>query len=216
MSEIEFSNNYRDLCDSFGTGAGFQFEFYCQECSDLWRSRFQPYQAGRASGWLSQAGSLAGGLFNNLGIDRAVDGFAEQGWGRAKDAALQEAVAEARAHFHRCASCNHHVCDNCWNASAGQCTNCMPDLAAHTERSRHSGRLDAVRERAYEAGQMLAGSDDVTTAVQSECPQCRAQTRGGRFCPECGHQLATPPVCRACSAPLPETGRFCPGCGAGR
>ncbi|MEF2251058.1 hypothetical protein V4D00_11565 [Ralstonia solanacearum] len=45
-SDLHFSNNYRDLCIQSGTGAGFQFEFYCQCCSDTWRSPFAPYRSG--------------------------------------------------------------------------------------------------------------------------------------------------------------------------
>ena len=32
--ELSFSNNYTDVSQQYGTGAGFQFEFYCECCRD--------------------------------------------------------------------------------------------------------------------------------------------------------------------------------------
>ncbi|MFF4145457.1 hypothetical protein ACFY0A_29665 [Streptomyces sp. NPDC001698] len=55
-TEIYFNNNHRDLCEQHGTGAGFQFEFYCSRCSDTWRSPFEPFRAGQMAGWLSRGG----------------------------------------------------------------------------------------------------------------------------------------------------------------
>lgn len=61
MSEIHFLKNYRDLSESRGVNAGFQYEFYCEKCRDSWRSAFQPYSSGQMAGWAGKAGNVLGG-----------------------------------------------------------------------------------------------------------------------------------------------------------
>lgn len=96
--DLHFSSNYRDLCQQNGTGAGFQFEFYCQGCSDTWRSPFAPYRSGQASGWMRELGSFASNLLGGIGgsLDEAVDGLAKAGWGTSRDAAFKDAITAAQ------------------------------------------------------------------------------------------------------------------------
>ena len=77
MAEVKFSKNYSDLCKHSGVTAGFQFEFFCERCSDTWRSSFVPYRRAQASGWLGKASSLLGGVIGNIG--GAAEGLAEAG-----------------------------------------------------------------------------------------------------------------------------------------
>ncbi|RUL75424.1 zinc ribbon domain-containing protein [Dyella choica] len=216
-SDLHFSNNYHDLCQQHGTGAGFQFEFYCQCCSDTWRSPFEPYRSGQASGWMQQASGLLSGLLGSMGsqIDNAAEGLARAGWGTARDDAFRHAIAAAQAHFHRCAHCHSYVCERCWNIDSGLCQRCAPDLAAEIQTAKHAGTIEVATQQARLAGNSAAANLDTVTSRQLVCPSCNAETRGAKFCPQCGHNLAAPANCRACNHTLPAGSRFCPECGQG-
>ncbi|MEU6174965.1 zinc ribbon domain-containing protein [Streptantibioticus parmotrematis] len=214
-AEIHFAGNYRDLCEQYGTSAGFQFEFSCSRCQDAWRSPFEAYTGGRLSGWLNRGMGVASGLLGRVGNDlgTAAEGLAGAGWGGARDAAFRRAIERAGSHFDRCARCTSHVCARCWNADQGLCLVCAPDTAAETAAARQRGLNDAVTERAYAAGQRGGDSYDVDSARQLVCPSCRSDTHGGRFCPACGTQVASPEACAGCGGRLPQGAAFCPDCG---
>ncbi|MGF1428640.1 double zinc ribbon domain-containing protein [Kitasatospora sp. LaBMicrA B282] len=214
-SEIYFSSNHRDLCEQYGTGAGFQFEFNCQRCYDAWRSPFEAFTTGRAAGWIGKGVSAAWRVLGSEAgtLSNAVDGLAGAGWGHARDAAFQRAITAAEHHFHRCARCTQHVCDQCWNPPQGLCQTCAPDTAAEAEAARRRGLNDQVAERAYAAGQQAGAAYDVSAERQLVCPQCKAETHGGAFCAGCGYKLAAPVTCAGCRQPVPEGAAFCPGCG---
>ena len=82
MSDMQFANNYRDLSNSTGVDAGFQFEFYCQRCSDRWRTHYKPYRSGQASGWLQKGASMFGGMLGNA--SSVLTGMAQAGWHTAR------------------------------------------------------------------------------------------------------------------------------------
>jgi hypothetical protein len=213
--DLHFADNFRDLSIQSGTGAGFQFEFYCECCNDTWRSPFEPYKSGRASGWMQEASGLLGNLLGGVGysVDNAVDGLARAGWGTARDDAFRHAIDAAKRHFHRCAQCHNYACDRCWSEDAGLCQRCAPDLAASVQVARQEGRRETAMERAREVGAGLGAGVDVTTSHQLVCPACHAETRGAKFCPQCGHRLAVSASCGGCHAELPAGSRFCPECG---
>jgi hypothetical protein len=214
-SEIYFSDNYRDLCQQSGTGAGFQFEFSCQRCRDTWRSAFQPYAGGRVVGWLDKTAGVAWGALGRSTSEAstAISGMVGAHWGPARDSAFQKAITEAGTHFNRCARCTSHVCGSCWNPAQGLCLNCAPDTAAEVAAARLRGVNDVASQRAYQAGESLGAAVEVDQPQQLVCPQCRAETHGARFCPSCGHRLAAPDGCVSCHAELPPNAAFCPGCG---
>lgn len=214
-SDLHFSNNYRDLCIQSGTGAGFQFEFYCQCCSDTWRSPFEPYRSGQASGWMREAGGLLGGLFGGFGnqLDNAAEGLARAGWGTSRDAAFKTAISSAQAHFHRCASCHRYSCSQCWSPDTGLCQSCAPDLAAQVRVARHAGTVEAARDAAREVGKGQAADVEINAARTLVCPECHTETHGAKFCPQCGHNLAAKTTCGHCKTELPAGSRFCPECG---
>ncbi|MBD0739907.1 zinc ribbon domain-containing protein [Streptomyces sp. CBMA29] len=217
-SEIYFSNNYRDLCQEHGTGAGFQFEFSCRRCQDTWRSAFEPYTSGRVAGWLGKGVNAAYGMLGRggYGMSSAADGLAGAGFGSARDKSFQRAITNAEGHFNRCPRCTDYVCNRCWNAAQGICLNCAPDTAAEALAAQQRGLNDMVSERAYTVGQQNGQAFDVTAPRQLVCPQCGTETRGAAFCSGCGHRVAQPDNCASCSAPIPEGAAFCPGCGARR
>lgn len=211
MGEMHFSDNYTDLCERNGANAGFQFEFYCENCNDRWRTAFVPFRTGQASGWLNRASGFLGGVMGE--ISSAAEGMAEAGFGKARDKAFAEAVEQAKGHFHRCANCHNYVCDVCWNAGKGLCLGCAPSLEVEAERARNEGALAGVRDKAYLEGEARGQNVDVKKDRQLICPECGAHTEGGKFCPECGAKLAVKSTCPGCSAEVSPGAKFCPECG---
>jgi hypothetical protein len=217
-AEIYFSNNYRDLCEEHGTGAGFQFEFSCHRCQDTWRSPFEAYQGARMASWVGKGVNAAWGLLGRTGsgVSSAADGLAGAGYGHARDAAFRRAIDTARTHFNRCPRCTGYVCNRCWNAGQGICLTCAPDTAAEAVAARRRGLNDAVAERSYAAGQSDAASFDSAAPRQLVCPQCGQETHGSAFCPSCGTRLNAQDTCASCRAALPAGAAFCPDCGTRR
>ncbi|MEV7027946.1 zinc ribbon domain-containing protein [Kitasatospora sp. NPDC093558] len=217
-SEIYFSSNYRDMCEQYGTGAGFQFEFYCYRCSDTWRSPFEAFTTGQVAGWIgkgvSAAWNLIGGNANT--ISNAADGLAGHTWGGARDAAFQRAITNAQTHFNRCGRCTTYVCGRCFDPGQGLCLTCAPDTAAEAMVAQRRGLNDMVSERAYSVGQQSGAEFDVNARRQLVCPQCSAETHGTPFCPGCGHRLAQPTECTSCHKEVPDRSAFCPSCGTRR
>jgi predicted amidophosphoribosyltransferase len=212
MDEIKFSDNYSDLCRESGVDAGFQFEFHCERCNDRWRTGFVAYRSGQASGWLSKAAGVFGGVLGNVG--NAVDGLAHAGWSKARDEAFKAAVDEAKRHFHRCARCHQYICDICWNNEKGLCLNCAPSAEVEIEAARAQGEVYAAGEKATLEGIQRGKQMDVKRDRQLVCPQCGAETKGAKFCPECGGPLAIKSACPGCSAEVAPGTKFCPQCGA--
>jgi hypothetical protein len=210
-SEMQFSNNYQDLCHSSGVDAGFQFEFYCQRCSDRWRTAFKPYRSGQASGWLQKGSSFFGGLLGNAGT--VLNGLAEAGWHTARDAAFTEAVAAGKAHFNRCGRCHHYVCASCIDSASGLCFDCAPNVKVAIATARALGEMEGASDVAHEEGLRRGTQHNVQQALQLVCPQCRAETHGAKFCPACGHKMAQLVQCSACPTMLQPGTRFCTECG---
>lgn len=210
-----FSNNHRDMSVQDGNDAGFEFEFYCNKCSDTWRSVFEPYKAARAASWIRKASNMATGAASSVGIDVAnsVDGLVQSGWHKARDAAFQRSISSAAQHFHRCGRCSGYVCGQCFSVDRGLCTNCAPNVAAEVEAARTQGLIGEATQRAREEGASRAVEMDVKTQKQLVCSQCRAETHGARFCPECGTKQASAGTCGGCSATVPTGSKFCPECG---
>jgi hypothetical protein len=211
MEEVRFGDNYRDLCVESGVNAGFQFEFFCERCGDSWRTQFVPYRSGQASGWLGKVGSMVGGILGGAG--EALEGLAESGWGKARDAAFRSALEQAKIHFHRCARCFQYVCDRCWNREKGLCFNCAPDARVEVEAARAEGEVYAAGEKAAQEGIRRGKKMEVREERQLVCPQCGTETKGAAFCPECGTRLAVKARCPRCSAEIPSGVKFCPQCG---
>ena len=211
MGELKFSDNYNDLSDQSGVNAGFQFEFFCERCSDTWRSEFVPYRSGQASGWVGKAAGLFGDVLGGAG--QALEGLAESGWGKARDGAFKVAIEQAKSHFHRCARCYQYVCDTCWNDDKGLCLNCAPDAEVEIEAARASGEVYAAGEKAALEGIQRGKQMDVKGERQLVCPACGAETHGAKFCPNCGGKLAGKTKCPACSAEISPGVKFCPECG---
>lgn len=211
MAEIKFADNYQDLSQQQGVDAGFQFEFYCERCNDKWRTKYRPYRSGQASGWVSKAAGLFGGMVGNA--SSALEGMAQAGWNSARDEAFMEAIEQAKGHFHRCAKCFQYVCGPCTDSSRGLCLNCAPNIEVEIAAARSQGEIQGATEAAMEEGVSRGKKKDVKREVQLVCPQCRAETHGAKFCPECGTKMATKASCGSCKAEFEPGTKFCPECG---
>ncbi|WP_334190160.1 zinc ribbon domain-containing protein [Noviherbaspirillum sp.] len=211
MSQFKFADNYQDLSQQDGVDAGFQFQFHCERCNDAWRTRYKPYRSGQASGWVSKAAGFFGGVLG--GASSALDGLAQAGWNSARDEAFQEAVTDAKGHFHRCAKCFQYVCAPCTDKASGFCLNCAPDVEVQIAAARAQAESQGAMEAAVEEGLKRGRKRDVKRDVQLVCPGCNAETRGAKFCPECGHKMAVKSNCSGCSAEIAPGTRFCPECG---
>ncbi len=189
--------NYTDVSPEFtDTDAGFEFEFRCTDCAYRWRSPLQPYTRGRIAGWLFNLNYLISGARASEAASRRV---AEAGAGQARDDALARARQLAAAHFSECEECRKAFCGDCFDADARQCHAC-----AHTAR------------RGQQAGGMPQAHAPAARSTSPNCPNCSTASHGGRFCAECGFDMAsTHKSCPGCGAMAERSARFCGDCGHG-
>ena len=210
MEPIEFTRNYSDQ----STDRGFQFEFHCDRCGNGYRTEFQPWALGTASGALDAASSLFGGVFSqaaNLG-ERARSAS----WQQARDAALLHAVEQIKPNFLQCPRCSSWVCrKSCWNQARGLCKNCAPDLAVEISAQQSAQALNKIQSDVTVDAEDAAVIGSVGTAkVQAACPNCHAPlATNAKFCPECGYKLQDKKFCTQCGAALTPGAKFCPDCG---
>ena len=190
-------NNYREVSSaSSDVSAGFQFEFFCQHCEKSnWMSPFKPYRTGQLAGWLSRLSFLIG---PSRTAQLGTNSLAAAGSRGALESARDEAVALARSRYVFCGSCRDWVCADCFNGREDSCTRCLEKSAIEARTS---------EQRQVEVDKHLS---------QSACPNCRSETQGGRFCPECGFDMAsTHKGCPGCGAMMVRQARFCTDCGHG-
>ncbi|HSV73198.1 MAG TPA: zinc ribbon domain-containing protein [Chthonomonadales bacterium] len=202
MSEAWFSNNVNDLSVKDGAGAGFRFEFPCGRCRDPFRTEFEPYRGAQAADLLGRASGMLGGVFGARGggvgktAGSAVEKLAQVAWKKAHEAALARAVESARRSLHRCTRCSNYFCVRCINAAQELCRSCAPDAGAETEVAQSGQKVEVKRDQ------------------QVVCPGCGAESRGVKFCSECGHKLPVRGECPSCRSEIELSVRFCPECGA--
>lgn len=186
--------NYRDLSTlSSASGAGFQFEFYCEITGETWRSPFRPYRRGQLNSLVSKLTYW----FNDLhAVGRAAEYAADAGSTKAKAAALAEAQEQAAQRFRQCGGCQKWVAHTAWDDNGGHCIEC------------------AAKARGYgAAGYSESGESSANAAL---CPNCQTPSQGGRFCHECGFDMASAfKSCPSCGSTLPRQARFCTDCGHG-
>jgi hypothetical protein len=186
--------NYRDLSSAgSGLSAGFQFEFYCTSCSRKWKSPFKPYRMGQLTGFLSRFSFLLGGMNTAA---RGTAGFSDYGSRNAREEALAEATRQASALYTLCSTCKQGVCADCLDTHTNTCLPCQKK---------------AARERASNAELEAAQASERSAHA---CPNCGTGNPGGRFCSECGFDMAsTHKSCPGCGAMALRQARFCTDCG---
>jgi Double zinc ribbon len=129
------------------------------------------------------------------------------------DSALKAAVEEISPQFKQCTRCGNWVCEPvCWNAKAGLCETCAPDMEEEIASAQaHAARAQAM-ERARDVD--FIGQRDLGRVVAVNCTSCGAQTHGSKFCPECGTPTAKQTKCRSCGVDVNGSPKFCPDCGS--
>jgi membrane protease subunit (stomatin/prohibitin family) len=206
---IQFVRNYEDL----STDRGYQFKFYCDHCGNGYMSSFQPSMLGVASGLLSAAGSLFGGILGQAGnsayqVQQAIGG-------KAHDDAIKKAVDEIKHKFKQCSRCGKWVCPEvCWNEKRSLCEGCAPDLAEETAAAQAQAAKEQIIEKAR--GTNLVADVDMKVEAVASCPSCGARAGASKFCPECGQPMNAKAKCAKCGAELSATVKFCPECGEPR
>ncbi len=219
MSLISFTSNYHDK----STDQGYQFEFFCDGCGNGFTSHFDENKLGMAGGFMRAASSIFG-----VGHELAegADELRDSTRGKARDAALREAVDEAKKVFKQCSRCGKWVCpDVCWNAKASQCIKCSPNLAKEFDAAVASGQKEQIWRQARDSsliGKTMGGFDlsapnnpatGPASVSGAACTECGAQNQSGKFCQECGKPLSTKKFCTGCGAEGAPGAKFCAGCG---
>jgi hypothetical protein len=214
-----FTRNYQDN----STDAGFQFTFYCDICSDGYKTSFLESSTYKKRGLMrgigqgaSILGGLVGGRVSNLGwsADRASGVLGERfegkspEWQKEHEQAFERSQNEARQHFHRCPSCNKYVCDHCHNEDEGLCVDCAPRQEVLVAKT----RADAMRRNIGDAGEAATVWQGAIESKTTICPACGKPAGSGKFCNNCGNNMALK-ACPQCGAANQPTVRFCNNCG---
>jgi hypothetical protein len=196
--------NYREVgkSGSSDTDAGFQFEFSCGNCSRTWKSQFRPYRRGQLAGLVYKFAYYLG---DRGGMFRGLNAIASAGSSRARQAALDDALQLAEQRYTNCPECHRSVCEDCWDERARMCEGCRSD----------GGRSPRVSGGSRSAPGVDAESRGERSAAP-KCSNCGAPMDGGRFCAECGFDVAsTHKSCPGCGALCGRAARFCTDCGHG-
>jgi hypothetical protein len=212
-----FTRNYEDN----STESGFQFTFYCDLCSDGYKTEFIESKTSKKSGFLRGLGKAVG-----LGADvvsrGGFGGYFERGtdilserfegmspeWHKEHEAAFEIAQNEAKNHFMRCPKCRKYVCENDWNEQENLCVECAPRESVEVTAARAEKMVTDIRRKADET-QVFTGAVE---RRQTICPQCGKPSGGGKFCNNCGAPL-TLKRCPKCGAKNVAGTRFCGECG---
>lgn len=200
--------NYRDISVREGTGAALQFEFYCKCCDFTWKSPPKAMKTTRALGLISRLSDLAGLLGNSQARSVLIKTSSATRFASGMspaDQAFKDALAAAQGlavrYFEACTTCGDLCCDNCIVDANGQCQRCVTKAA--TGPSGGSYGSDHGGHAAHGGG-------------GAACPNCQTPSSGGRFCHECGFDMAsTHKSCPTCGSVMPRAARFCTDCGHG-
>ncbi len=202
--------NYRDISVRVGTGACIQLEFYCGCCDFTWKSQPAALKSTRTLGLFDKLQLLAGllgqtDLRSTISKAGSATRFAA---GSAEEAAFKKAVpvaqAQAARYFNACVTCGDICCENCIVDANGQCKRCV-----------QQARGAATQPRGGYGGDAYGGESQQASGG-AVCSNCQTPSQGGRFCHECGFDMAsTHKSCPTCGSVLPRAARFCTDCGHG-
>jgi hypothetical protein len=182
-------DNYNDLSQG---NNGYQFEYYCTHCNRRWKSEFKANRLGQFTSLLANISEFINGTRQVSNNSHKLSSLRAEG---AYKAALEASQEQAAQMYVACGVCDHIVCNNCFNASEQACEPCV-------QRQNHGdgGRADSA---------VRGGSGPA-------CPNCSTPNGGGRFCAECGFDMAsTHKSCPGCGGMCERSTRFCADCGHG-
>jgi hypothetical protein len=206
MPAIQFTNNYSDLSSS----RGYQFKFFCEKCRNGYMSTFKANTLGTAASAAGAVSSLLGGIFGRAA--QSAQQLQSMVAGPQHDAALRSAVQEISPTFKQCTRCGQWVCGPiCWNAKAGLCETCAPDLDEEIAAAQAQTAREQVIEKAK--GVDFVGARNLASVTVVNCSKCGAKTGGGKFCPECGTPTSLKKTCAGCGSSVEGSPKFCPDCG---
>jgi len=191
-------DNYRDLSvGGSDVNAGFQFEFYCSNCNRKWKTPFKPYRMGQVTGFLTRLAFLVSGAANTSRLTGTAADFGSRG---AKQQALAEVMPQAQRLYSNCVVCELAFCEDCVDGS-NTCKGCL---------------LKAGKVQPGQDANGGYGAQSGSQAGGHACPNCGTAGNGGRFCAECGFDMAsTHKSCPGCGAMAERSARFCGDCGHG-
>jgi hypothetical protein len=218
MPFIPFTRNYSDN----STEAGFIFTFNCDRCNDGFKTSFITSNTYKKAGLLKGLGraasvgtSVLGRGYNvGYGAESGADMMAERfshmspAWQKEHEEAFKLGQNEAMGHFHKCPKCSKWVDDACWNDEDGLCIDDAPRAATEIAAARATQRKEQIWKKAEET-QIFTGE---IKATQTICPRCGKPAGAGKFCTNCGFNLAMV-ICPKCGAQNAIGTSFCGECG---
>lgn len=196
-------------------GAGPYAVFYCDRCGREFRS--QPNVKATIAKEVTK--SALGGLFGSIPVlGDAVDTVS--GYPRydttLTSQQLDAAWAQMKSVFHECPTCLQIVCPSDWDPQSSFCTE---DTPRRQEIAQAEAQQAAATMKGFADALGLGSAITQAQAAQAAQPQtaapcanCGSETRGAKFCPECGTPVAAAAKCRNCGADT-HGAKFCPECG---
>jgi len=211
-----FTRNFQDN----STDAGFQFTFFCDLCSDGYKTQFiesKTHKKGGLLRGLGRAVSIGGSLLgSSVGyrIEQGTDILSErfQGmspeWHKEHETAFEAAQNEAKEHFSRCPNCRKYVCETDWNEQEGLCVECGPRENIEVATARSQKMVKDIQEKADQT-RVFDGAIESKVTI---CPSCGKPSGAGKFCNNCGAPVEMG-QCSQCGAKNPPSVKFCGECG---
>ncbi len=222
MNMKAFTSNFQDK----STEAGFQFVFQCDICKEGYKTSFIESKTFKKKGIFKKiANLLSSALFMSgkrgayrasWGMRRGAQSIGSGGegikqspkWHQEYEETFELAQNEAKQHFHRCPKCSKWVCENDWNEQEGLCTKDAPRVDVEVAAAKANKTVSDIHAKAAQT-QAFTGEIE---SKQTICSQCSKPAGDGKFCNNCGAELALN-KCSKCGAKNPAGIRFCGECG---
>lgn len=177
MAFTKFVRYVDDLSDD----GGYKFRFECDSCEDAFESQYIPAGSSLLKTALEVV-ALLGQFGWRRGAGRRISENVDLGLcAKARDAAYERAVHEAKAHFRKCPVCGTWVClEHCWDRLGGTCERCA------LESSESDGLTSCPACGTDDRGAPFCRACGLPLRPQ-RCRHCdEAIALDARFCAQCG------------------------------